>query len=474
MEKRYVGISLEAEIQKISNRNFKIIILVSIIILSVFFGCKYSENNQEVETFIMKEKQITFSEKNHALDNNDNFSPDDKFLCYDTRITDLANCKSIEKVEIKTGIETVLWKPESISGELAAPGVAAVSYHPSENKVIFIHGPFLDEVKERGYYNIRNRTAVEVSADGKQNMLKVDMRDHLTDKPTINGAHRGGTHRHEYSRDGNKIGFTYDDFLNQDYDRTIGYMEANGNAPKGYSHYFALLVKPVKKGESKPGEIEKASSDSWVDSVGRMRAFIGKVRAENGVDYENSLFVAEIPDSVDVTTANSGNNTEYPTPPRGIKVRRLTHDKNADGIVRGSYDGKKIAYFSLDTNGIKQVFFIPVDGSDLISDADKQPKQVTFFDENANHLRWHPSDNWIFSITDGNIAVTYVGNNNNFGRTFLLTNDDLNREQLVVSNSGNQIAYGINLQSGKKDEEWKQIFVMEIDWKKLNNELVSK
>ncbi len=30
-------------------------------------------------------KQITFDSKNHELDNNDNFSPDGNWLCYNTR-----------------------------------------------------------------------------------------------------------------------------------------------------------------------------------------------------------------------------------------------------------------------------------------------------------------------------------------------------------------------------------------------------
>ncbi len=59
-------------------------------------------------------------------------------------------------------------------------------------------------------------------------------------------------------------------------------------------------------GKSKPGEIEKAYGDSWVGADGKMRAFVGKIRAENGVDYQTDLFVADIPDSVDITTAFSG------------------------------------------------------------------------------------------------------------------------------------------------------------------------
>ena len=79
-------------------------ILVKILLLA--FISLYSCDNTDI-TSTIKEKQITFTLKNHALDNNDNFSVDDKFLCYDTRSTvfngNLANSKSIEKVEIATG-----------------------------------------------------------------------------------------------------------------------------------------------------------------------------------------------------------------------------------------------------------------------------------------------------------------------------------------------------------------------------------
>ncbi|MEN8117789.1 MAG: DUF3748 domain-containing protein [Bacteroidota bacterium] len=459
---------------QIVKRQNNLFILLTTILL-ILSSCNQPASNKNSGYIPMKERQITFSEKNHALDNNDNFSPDDKFLCYDTRGTvyndNLANCKSIEKVEIKTGVETVIWKPESITGEYAAPGVAAVSYHPFENKVVFIHGPFLDEVEERGYYGIRNRTGVEVSADGKQKMIKVDMRDISTERPTTPGAQRGGTHRHEYSRNGKRIGFTYDDFLNEDYDRTIGYVEPSNAAPEGYTHYFAVLLKPAKKEESKPGEIEKAYGDSWVDAEGTRRAFIGKVRADNGVDYETDLFVAEIPDSVDITSAFSEYYSDYPTPPKDIIIRRLTYDKQADGIARSSLNGKQIAFFAPDTKGIKQVFIIPVVGSDILSDKSDYTKQVTSFESDAAYIRWHPSNNWIFSITKGNVAATYVGKGEKFGNTVFLTNDNKDRKQLVISHSGEQIAYGIDLFNREEDKKFTQIFVMGVDMKKLIEEL---
>jgi hypothetical protein len=431
-----------------------------------FAGCN-SKNSTNEKVIIMKERQISHSAKNHGLDNNDNFSPDGKFLCYDTRGTvyneNLANCKSIEKIEIETGKETVLWEPEYVTGEEAAPGVAAVSWHPSEDKVIFIHGPLLEEVEKRGYYGIRNRTGVEVSADGLGTIIKVDKRDVETNRPTTLGAQRGGTHRHEYTRNGNRIGFTYDDYINENHDRTIGYMEPNPLAPEGFTHYFAVLLKPAEKGKSKPGEIEKAYGDSWVDSEGSMRAFVGNVRAENGVDYDVSLFVADIPDQADITSAGAGNGMEYPTPPKGIQIRRLTHSGNVGGIVRGSFDGKQIAYLTENTVGIMQIAVIASDGSDLSENKSKQPVVLSNFNSDASKVRWHPSNEWIFSLVDGNVVVTNIKQK----KSIQLTNDDQVRDELVVSPDGNTLAYTIVTPIKISGKEFRQIFVMNMDWNKI-------
>ncbi len=437
-------------------------------------SCEKKDATNKIKENTLKEVQITFNPKTHALDNNDNFSPDGKYLCYDTRgmvyNNNLANCKSIEKVEISTGKITIIWEPKSVSGKNGAPGVAAVSYHPSDDKVIFIHGPFLEEVKDRGYYDIRNRTGKVVSADGKGKMTDIDMRDTAIDRPTTPGAHRGGTHRHEYSRNGKRIGFTYDDFIQQDYARSIGYLDENKNAPEGYTHYFAVLLKPVKKGASKPGEIEKAYGDAWIGEKGDVRAFIGKVRAENGVDYKTSLFVAEIPDTIDITTAYSGDKDTYPTPPKGVIIRRLTHRTSDDGIVRGSYDGKRIAYLSKDENGIKQVFVILTNGSDLSDDPNMKPKQVTNFRSDASNIRWQPSDKLIFSISNGKIYASNVEGSYTFGKTRLLTPEDVERGDLVLSPEGELLAYTINIEDknsklivdGKIKNKFAQIFVMDI------------
>ncbi|MEA3478590.1 MAG: DUF3748 domain-containing protein [Bacteroidota bacterium] len=441
--------------------------------IASFTGCSITNSNNHHDVIQMEEKQITYSAKNHALDNNDNFSPDGRFLCYDTRGTvfneNLANSKSIEKVEIASGRETVLWDPPSVSGEEAAPGVAAASYHPFENRVIFIHGPDLEEVDKRGYYHIRNRTAIEVDGEGNKTHHKVDMRD-ISSEITIPGAHRGGTHRHEYSRNGRRIGFTYDDFLVQEYDRTIGFMQPDENTSEGYTHFFSVILKPAKKGESKAGEIEKAYGDSWVDAAGTMRAFIGKVRAQNGIDYENDLFVADIPADIDMTTSHAGTQEQYPEPPEGIAIWRLTQGMQVSGIVRGSSDGSQIAFAARDGNGIDQVFITEALGSD------KQVTRVTSLTSPVSSIRWHPAGEWVFCISDGNVFVTYVGTGHKFGKTIQLSDDRQTRDQLVVSPDGNLLSYIFpvptqdNTGALVKDaagNDFRQIFIMELDWEKI-------
>ncbi len=395
-----------------------------------------------------QERQLTFSAKNHNLDNNDNFSPDGRYLCYDTREMlgpGIENSQSVEMIELATGKETILLGAgKSITGAQAAPGIGAVSFSFVEDTVAFIHGPPLEDVPVRGYYAKPNRNgaAVDIARAGVRYWL--DKRDVATDRDTTPGAHRGGTHRHEFSRDGKRIGFTYDDFLLPQYDRTIGYMERHPRAPEGAACYFALLVPVVPKDTSGPGEIEKAYADSWVDPAGTMRAFIGKVRTPDGATYEESLFVVDIPAGTDITTAFSGPATRYPAPPKGVSVRRLTQAW-AGGIVRASHDGKRIAYYGKADDGTTQIFLIPSDGSDRHINHDKRPVQATRFPGGAGvAVRWHPSGNFIACISDNAVAVTCVEPGPNFGVSAYLTprgDGPPERLNLVWSPDGSVLAY---------------------------------
>lgn len=194
--------------------------------------------------------------------------------------------------------------------------------------------------------------------------------------------------------------------------------------------------------------------------------FIGKVRAKNGVDYQTDLFVADIPESVDITTAFSGNDTIYPKPPTGIKIRRLTHSGKVEGIVRGSFDGTLIAYLSPDDKGILQVFVIKAPDVELTSGETLQTHQLSSFDSNASSLRWLPEKNWLFAISNGNIAAICAEPGRGYGKTIMMTADAQERKELVVSHDGNMLAYTLLKESenGNETKNFKQIFILKPDW----------
>jgi hypothetical protein len=87
-------------------------------------------------------------------------------------------------------------------------------------------------------------------------------------------------------------------------------------APGGASHYFMVLVPVVPKDTAKSGEIEKAWGDSWVARTGTHRAFIGKIRNADGVTYDQSLFVVDLPKEIDLATIDSGGPKRFPAPER--------------------------------------------------------------------------------------------------------------------------------------------------------------
>ncbi len=329
------------------------------------------------------EWQLTFSTINHALDNNDNWSRDDRFLVVDTRETlggGIGNGTSIMKVSVGSGLETIIYAPKFVLdtvGSKQAPGLGAASFNPKADEAIFIHGPFVEEAVATGvYYQGTNRRGGIAKADGSNEIRFADMRDVTSDVITP-GAHRGGTHRHEYTAEGNRIGFTYDDFLLTSYQRTMGYMEPVANHPAGVDNWTALLMKPVLTADQKAGDIVRGADDRWIGSRGQFRSFIGDVIEADGKTKMSSLFTIEIPETVDITTSNSGTKTTYPTPPQGITIRRITSTP-ASGITAGSLDAKWVGYRATAPDGTMQVFIVNPKGSDKSDDPAMQPMQASF------------------------------------------------------------------------------------------------
>lgn len=420
------------------------------------------------------ERQLTFTPISKALDNNDNFSPDGQFLVYDTRDTEgvgPANSTRIMKVSLATGHESDLYRPQSVVGAKAAPGLAAASWNPAANEVIFIHGPLLKDTERLGFYGFTNRRGAVVSGDGSGSVRFVDFRD-VASLTTPPGAHRGGTHRHEFTADGSRIGFTYDDHLQTAHGRNIAMLLPHPKAPGGVSHYFTVLLSILPSAVARPGDLVRAADDSWVGAKGLMRAFIGQTKEEGG-GTAGSLFVVDIPEDVDVTTADAGTAESYPKPPKGLRVRRLARSV-AQGIVRGSLDGRRVAYYANDSNGVRQVFLIDSHGSDQHTDPAMRPIQATSLPGSAvAGLRWHPSGNSIAVISENGVAVTCVKPGPLFGKTMWLTRHGPGAppaEALVWSRDGKLLAYNRRvptLDAGGKTvkdatgKDFRQIFLVE-------------
>ncbi len=460
---------------KLSIVNFKWLIL-----LMTLGACSTSEPYK-------REIQLTKdSSKNHDLDNNDNFSPDGKWLVFDTRtgVGGIGGSPSVERVNVETGENQVLFGvPDNKD---YGPGAGAASYHPIENMVIFIHG--LPVCTEKNPYQQWRRTGVIVNDNQPNVPILMDARD--IKFPFTPGALRGGTHRHEWSRDGKWVGYTYNDAIMKKLEdstgvkwnlRTIAVSNQrhrvvirNGNPEETVagSWFSAVVVRVVPNPKPGSDEISNAASDSWVGTSGYpkpdgkmqvARAFIGKVNNKDGNPVDE-LFVVDIPDSINVPGEYGpleGTLTTAMMPPMGTVQRRLTHTADykfpgCGGVVRSSTDGKYISYLAKDKNGIQQIF--------LISPAGGKPVQVTEHPSNVQTgVRWSKDNSHIAYIWDNSIIITEISDRP-FGERFKrLTAKTIDQpSNLVWSNDEKTMAFNRLLPFGDKKNQKQQIFVIKL------------
>jgi hypothetical protein len=428
------------------------------------------------------ERQLTFdTATDHLLDNNDNFSPDDRFLVFDTRTpAGIHESRLIAKVEIATGKMTPLYRPEH--ADQFGPGVAAASFAHKHNEVIFIHGPLLATGPEKQYEKHR-RVGCIVSGEGGSGYRFADARN--SKPPFTVGALRGGTHRHEFSGDDRWVGFTYNDAVvrahglkvgkNLDL-RTIGVTQLGHPVHVPHAGHFSAdaegfsVLVVVVTPDPKPGsdEISHAAGDSWIGLAGyqrsdgvrqRARAFIGTTRDAKGEPIDE-LYIVDIPE--DITRPGplgslEGTATTFPMPPAGTSQRRLTHTEHnpfpgCQGIARSSPDGDRIAFRLRDAKGAWQIF--------LLSPLGGTPHQATFVEGGVDtDARWHPSGTAIACIAGNRILVTDVRPGAQFGHSTVVSERSPKPFALVWSNDGKTLAYNRTIESEGK--EVIQIFVIE-------------
>lgn len=445
-----------------------------LIIVSIFMNSYQTGSGFE-------EKQLTHDlNYHHDLDNNDNFSPDGEWLAYDTRTDDggIAASSKIEKVNVNTGEKKVLF--EIKNNQIWGPGAGAVSYSPTENAVVFIHG-----LAENPYQQWR-RTGVIIEDKNPNVPVFMDARD--VTFPFTPGALRGGTHRHEWGGDGEWIGFTYNDAILKALEdstgrkhnlRTIGVsrkikpVEVDKNSENISGSWFSALVVRVVP-EPTPGsdEISHAASDSWVGKNGYFnkngkrqiaRAFLGTVTDKKGKQIPE-VFIVDIPDNITQTGEHGpleGTTTTFPMPPKGTVQRRLTYTVNSSrpgctGIVRSSPDGNYLAFMAYDEKSILQVFLISPNGG--------KPLQLTKHESDVSgNLRWHPDGEHVSYTWNGSLILCKTGDlpfEQRFEKLTLPTNPA--PTNAVWSPDGKVIAFNrlVKAENGKKSTQ--QIFYRKI------------
>lgn len=433
------------------------------------------------------EKQITHDlTYSHDLDNNDNFSPDNQWLVYDTRTEDggIAASNKIEKVNINTGKKVVLY--ELKNNEEWGPGVGAVSYSPVANEVVFIHG--LNSVTKQNPYQQWRRTGVSINENEPNKPIFIDARS--LDFPFTKGALRGGTHRHEFSGDGQWIGFTYNDAIMKSLEdstgekhnlRTIGVSkrgkavnvkeDTNGENIAG-QWFSVLVVKVTPNLKLGSDEISHAAGDSWVGKKGYLkpdgtrqlaRAFIGTVKDKTGKSIDE-VFIVNIPENIEndgELGALEGTKISLPMPPKGATQSRLTFTANTNqagcvGIVRSSPNGNLLAFLAKDFNEVLQVFTISPNGGN--------PTQITFHQTNVEgSLRWHPSGESIFYIHAGSIFQCKIGVQDFEKRlTQISKPTKIAPTNLVISHDGKVLAFNRSILNKSMNKAFKQIFTINL------------
>jgi len=429
---------------------------------------------------IRKEIQITHDlSYNHDLDNNDNFSPDDQWLAYDVRTQagGIGACPRIEKVNIQTGEVVILYNlPDNAE---FGPGAGAVSYSHATNQVVFIHG--LLNCTENNPYQQWRRTGVIIDDSTPGQPIFMDARD-IT-PPFTPGALRGGTHRHEWSGDGQWIGFTYNDAILKHLEdstgqihnlRTIGVsknigpvlvpLRSDGDNVSG-QWFSVLVVKVVPNPTPGSDEISRAAGDSWVGYDGyrkdngekqRARAFIGSTIDIKGNPIDE-VFIVDIPEDITIPGNDGpleGTATTMPAQPANTSQRRLTNtaawkNPGCTGVARSNRDGSKLAFLAKDENGVTQIF--------IVSPLGGEPSQVTF--EAAGVLsnpRWHPTDDRICYVAENCVFTKTIGQKESIRLT---QPTELPPVDLVWSHDGKTIAF-CRMIKNESGELTKQIFTI--------------
>jgi hypothetical protein len=413
----------------------------------------------------LRERQITRGPGGRILTNIGVWSPDSRWIVYDTRSDapgESFNGSTIEMVNVETGEKKVLFR----STRGAHCGV--VTFHPREWKVAFILGP--ENPTPDWQYCAFHRQGVIVEVGQPGLALNLDARDLVP--PFTPGALRGGSHVHVWNAPGDWVSFTYEDHVTAQFAassptndvnlRSIG-VSVSGRpvcVPRTHARnhdgaFFSVLVTRTTA-HPKPGsdEIQRAFEEAWMGTNGYVRAdgtrqpralaFQGNVVTATGQTI-SEVFLVDLPE--DLATAGEGplpgTATRLPFPPKGTTQRRLTFTASSKfpGLqgprhwLRSSPDGSHIAFLMKDDAGVVQLWTVSPNG--------RPPKQVT---RNpwpiASAFSWSPDGRHLAHAMDNSVCLTEVAT----GRTRRLTErapdaESPRSEACVFAPDGRKVAY---------------------------------
>lgn len=316
-----------------------------------------------------------------VLTNTHCWSPDSEWLVYDTRSDrdgSVFDGRFIELLRVKTGEVTRVFEAKN------GAHCGVVTFHPTENKIVFIHGP--EYPTPDWSYGPAHRQGVLVNLDAPQTPLPLDARD-LT-PPGTPGALRGGSHVHVWHPKGDWLSYTYNDALENPQVREVGVCFPKAvSVPKTHprnqdgTHYSFLATKSTPTPKPGSDEIRRAFEEGWVGHS-RTLAFLGETLKADGTPHVE-IFLAE------------GLETMHPT------QRRLTHTKNGVALVprhwvRSSPDGSQLAFLMADDTGIVQLWLVsPSTGT--LCQLTRSPYSM------ASAFTWHPDGSWLAIIADGSV-----------------------------------------------------------------------
>jgi hypothetical protein len=434
---------------------------------------------------IRMEKQITRGPGGRVLTNTGVWSPDGEWIVYDTRgdaAGDTFQGDFIAMVNVRTGQVRELYRARNG----AHCGVA--TFHPRENKVVFILGP--EHPTPDWQYGPFHRQGVIVLADASAALspaVNLDARDLVP--PFTPGALRGGTHVHVWDAAGDWVSFTYEDHVLAQFApatpghdinlRNVGVsvparaVQVSRNHARNHDgEYFSVLVtRTTPHPEPGSDEIQRAFEEGWVGTNGYARldgtrqrralAFQGHVvSAQNEIIAE--VFIADLPD--DLTQAGdgplAGTETRLPFPPKGCAQRRLTFTtrRKFPGLqgprhwLRSSPDGAHIAFLMKDDAGVVQLWTVSPTGG--------RPNQVSRNPWSiASAFTWSPDGRQVAHVMDNSVCVTEIASGNTHRLTARTDDATAPRpEACVFSPDGKKLAYVRRI--SESGQSANQIFVV--------------